>query len=380
MWQPQGLYSQYLLRTPVLLSGKEAARGLYNYPGGRFAVIHGSAFSEESKELFKSIFKKKDIGFFKRSWKGEPSFTGLSGTAAELEDFRPDVIVAVGGGSVIDGSKLCRLLLEFPFFDVLHSRIDGSDLKTRFIAVPTTVGSGAEVSSAAVYWDEEKHKKEMVVIHELQPDVIVYDAEYVKGTPRRILCASALDGMSHIIEGCVSNMDNSMADVLGEKGLALFHKVLAKVIGEPDQELTENDYKRLQYAGYLGGIVQNHCIVGAAHAIAHQLTDRGYSHGEAVGLLLPGVIEANRRDETANSRYGALSGEARFRDVNGLISFLKQVLSASGIADRYSGLKKLLASLASSDVFIENVMADRGGKGNPVPITKEYIEALVRSL
>ena len=115
MWQPQGFYNEYTLRTPVILAGDEAVKGLYNYPASKIAVIHGSSFFDE--KLFLSVFSKREVRFFMRSWKEEPDFEGIKGTVGDLEDYRPDTIIAVGGGSVIDGSKLCRLLYEFPFFE-----------------------------------------------------------------------------------------------------------------------------------------------------------------------------------------------------------------------------------------------------------------------
>ena len=370
MWQPQGSYSQFLLRTPVLLCGKGAAQGLYNYPGERIAVIYGSSFNDEGKALFRQTFSKKDVCFIKRSWDGEPAIEDLSECVGELEEYRPDVFIAVGGGSVIDGVKLCRLFYEFPFFDVGCPRIAGSRLNTKFIAVPTTVGSGAEVSSAAVYWSKKGHRKEMAVSHALQPDVIVYDIDYIVNTPERVLYASALDGISHIMEGYVSNVKNNMAEMLGEKGLQMFYEAFAR-------EGTIN-FERLQYAGYLGGIVQNHCIVGGAHAIAHQMTEFGFPHGEAVGLVLPSVIRVNCEDKECERKYDQLAGYAGFGDKRELISFIESILTKSGIAARRSEIKNVLER--HFDSLVGNVKIDRGGKGNPVPITEEYVKKVIRGL
>ncbi len=373
MWQPQGFYNEYTLRTPVVLSGEESIRGLYNYPASKIAVIHGSSFKE--RDLFISTFSKRDVKFFNRSWKSEPDFDGLKGTLAEIESFEPDVIIAVGGGSVIDGSKLCRVLYEFPYFNPKNSSIGGNMLRTRFIAVPTTVGSGAEVSSAAVYYDAAEHRKDMVVMHELQPDVIVYDSRYVSNTPYRLLSASALDAMAHILEGYVSNINNAFTDVMAEKGLTLLHEELDAVINGCDL-----DYGRLQHAGYIGGIVQNHCIVGAAHAMAHQLTEQGYSHGEAVSLMLSPVIRMNMKDELSCKRYGMISKRAGFDTVEDLISFIDSVIEYAGISDRQDALKEYLIKMQEDKSFCENVINDRGGKGNPVEITEDYIKQLVRSM
>ncbi len=373
MWQPQGFYNEFILRTPAMLSGEESVRGLYNYPASRIAVIHGSSFAD--KDFFSSTFSKRECVFFDRSWKGEPSFEGLQETIAALEDFKPDTIVAVGGGSVIDGSKLCRLFYEFPSFDTGASRVNGSQMKSRFIAVPTTVGSGAEVSSAAVYYDDKNDRKDMVIMHELQPDVVVYDPRYIYGTPIRLLCASALDATAHILEGYVSKIDNAFADALAEKGLSVLHEELDSVVSN-----RHIDYVRLQYAGYLGGMVQNHCIVGAAHAIAHQLTRQGYSHGEAVSLLLLPVIRMNMANENCIDKYETISKRSGFKGIEDMLTFINGVIDYAGISDRRIDLIEYLSKVEEDTVFCKNVVNDRGGKGNPVEITGDYIKQLIRSM
>ncbi len=375
MWQPQGFYNEYVLSTPALLLGEGSIRGLYNYPAAKVAVIHGGAFHD--MELFRSTFSRSDIKFIRRSWAGEPDLENIQGTLRELEDFRPDTVIAAGGGSVIDGSKICRLLLEVPYYRPGETRLSGEQLKTRFIAVPTTVGSGAEVSSAAVFVDHDSHRKDMVVMHELRPSVVVYDKRYVANAPVRLLAASAVDAMAHILEGYASNRNNAYLDVLAEKGLAILHGELEKFM---EGNVVPVDHQRLQFAGCIGGLVQNHCIVGAAHAVAHQLTEYGYSHGEAVALLLPAVIRLNSENGDTRSRYRSVGAQAGFSDEEDIASFIGEVCAFSGIEERKDGLRSLLRQLEESEDFRNNVKNDKGGKGNPVEITDDYIRRLVGSI
>lgn len=374
MWQPQGFYNQYVLRAPVILTGIESVRGLYNYPAARIAVIHGKSFKDH--ELFARTFNKKSVRFMERSWMGEPDFVGLSDTVRQLEEYRPEAIIAVGGGSVVDGSKLCRLLYEFPCFDPKERRITGDLFRTKFIAIPTTVGSGAEVSSAAVFVDHESRCKDMIVMHELQPEVVVYDKRYVEGTPHRLLAASAMDAMAHILEGYVSNRDNSFIEIIAEKGLSILHAELTALMNIE----TSVDCERLQYAGYIGGMVQNHCIVGAAHAVAHQLTDYGYAHSETVGLLLPAVTSLNEENEVVAAKYAKISREASFSNYNELETFIRNVADIVGTDETRTRLKNLLVMLLKDKDFCKKVRDDRGGQGNPVSITDEYLEKLAERI
>ncbi len=370
MRQAQGLYSKFLLDMPLLLNGKEAIRELYNYPAEKIAVIHETFFNDFA--LFKMTFRKKELKFFKRSWLGEPDLPGLRETLSEIEEFKPDCFMAIGGGSVIDGTKLCRLFYEMPYYS-LNQKLDGSLLRSGFIAIPTTVGSGAEVSSAAIYL--ENGHKEMIVNSALRPSIVVYDSRYVETAPKRIICSSALDALGHLIEGYVSNVENELADILAEKGLSLLKEELENYL--KDEEF---DYTRLQYAGYLGGIVQNHCIVGAAHGVAHQLAPYGFMHGEAIALLLPVVIEMNSTDKKTSEAYQKICKVSGFKATDELIRVINDVCDKAGISEKKKTLRKLLLEKENDEVFMNNIRCDRGGKGNPLEMNDEYLRTLFRKV
>lgn len=375
MWNPQGIYSQYVLKTPLFLIGRESIRELYNYPCARIAVIHGTSISDEG--LFKETFQKKDIRFFRRSWAGEPDVDNLSATLHEIEKFKPDTLIAIGGGSTIDGVKLCRIFLEAPYYRPGVARIDNGLFTTKFIAIPTTVGSGAEVSSAAVYIDKESGSKQMAVMHELLPDVVVYDDRYVMNTPTKLLCESVMDALAHIVEGYVSRIENRMAEVMAECGLSILKTELDKLLSDKYEGV---DFDRLQYVGQIGGIVQNHCIVGAAHAVAHQLAPFGFSHGEAVALLLPEVIKLNIEDESTRDKYEKIAKHSGFRNVDEVIDFINSICHLGNIDRRKGELAELLMEKITDRAFVNSIKNDRGGKGNPIEITDEYIDRLIRSI
>ncbi|QTQ11292.1 iron-containing alcohol dehydrogenase [Treponema parvum] len=373
MWQPQSFYGKYLLDQPVIFMGENSIKGLYNFPGSRFAIIHGENVKFD-KEIFQKAFKAFDVKFITKSWKNEPTLEDLKGTLCELEAFLPDVIVSIGGGSVIDGCKICRLFYEFPYFDIEKPNFNFLSFKTKFIAVPTTVGSGAEASSAAVLFNAALNKKEMVVHNLLRPDVVVLEPSFIESSDKTFVFSSALDGIAHIVEGYVSNMDNPLSDMLAEKGLQIFYEELLK------EDFCSIDFLRLQYACYLGGIIQNHCIVGAAHAIAHQLTGFGFPHAKAVGLLLDSAINENSKDVKTKERYETLFRHCGIKSTKTFMIFLQKMTAFSIDEPLQKKIKKVLEENIKNDSFIQNVIDDRGGKGNPVPITKEYIENIVKVL
>jgi len=371
MWKPQKIYSNFLLDQPTVLFGEHSIFGLTSFPGAKILVIHGSSLKQNTREQLQKTFSKKALSFALRSWKSEPDWDELKPTVALLESFAPDVILAVGGGAVLDGAKLCRLLYEYPGFEGGGIRLSQLTFKTKLIAIPTTIGSGAEASSAAVLINHVAHRKEMVVSHDLRPDVVVLDPSLVSETPYRQLVTSGLDAVAHVLEGYVSKIDNVLADILAERALNILFTQLSC------PELSEINFQRLQYAGYLGGVIQNHCLVGAAHGIAHQISDFGYTHGEAVSLLLPAVIRQNQKDERTRIRYQTLFACCGIGDSANMIAFLEQLNRRSGLAARRDSLKQLLAEQLENCEFVANVGRDPGGSGNPVKVDDGYLKELL---
>ena len=369
MWQAQGLYSQYKQRTPLILSGKEAIRELYNYPSARIAIIHGASFAE--KQLYELTFRKKEIRFISRSWKDEPDLDSLQATLRELESFRPDTIIAVGGGSLIDGAKLCRLFYELPYYDVSLNRLN-NELKTGFITVPTLIGSGAEVSSAAVYIQDGS--KQMVVSKELLPEVIVYDPRYPAEMSKQEICGSIVDTIAHICEAYVSLIDNRLISYQAEEGLRIIREEITALFNDQDC-----DPLALQYASYIGGVVQDHCIVGAAHGVAHQLSEY-YPHRQAVGLLLGPVIRLNSQNSEVKEKYIRLCKEAGFKDLNDLLLLIEKINECSGISKKRAELREILLKKEDDEAFMDKIRNDRGGKGNPREMNDEYLKELFRSI
>lgn len=369
MWEPQGIFAKYMQNQPVIFQGEEALLGLNNFPGSRIAVISGSGFGTDQKELLKSAFKKRQLEFVKKSWNGEPEVEQLAGTVRELEKLRPDVIIAAGGGSVIDGVKLCRVLYEFPYIFDKDVRMGQMIFSTKYIAVPTTVGSGAEASSAAVYYDPIHKCKRMLVNQAFRPDAIVMNPSLIRNSPLCLVASSSADMMAHALEGYVSTTNNPLADMIAENCIHTIYEEFNK------NDFISMDFQRLQYAGYWGGVVQNECLVGIAHAVAHQMTAGGISHSAAVSFLLPYTIQMHEAEPDSANRLDILSHHAGFESVSELLQLSERLYSLSE-QDKDVAVSFLRENVDSED-FISNIMQDPGGKGNPVPLTEDYIKGFI---
>ena len=196
MWEPQGIYSKFLLKQPTILFGDNAIMGLKTFASSRVAVIHGSSLSEEYKQSVLKAMSAFEVSFVKKTWEGEPTLETLNPTIKKIEEFSPDLIIAIGGGSVIDGAKMVRTYYEFPFFDVNETSFSMLNWKTTLVAIPTTIGSGAEISSASVMYNDAQKTKEFVVSHQFIPEIIVLEASLIKNAPKKILLSSMVDALS----------------------------------------------------------------------------------------------------------------------------------------------------------------------------------------
>jgi alcohol dehydrogenase class IV len=375
MWEPQGMYSKFILQQPVILFGENAIMGLKSYPASRVAVIHGSSLNEDYKTKILKSLSAFEISFVEKKWQGEPTLNSLIETIADIEKIKPDLIIAIGGGSVIDGAKMVRTYYEFPFFDMNNTKFSMLNWKTNFVAIPTTIGSGAEISSASVMYNYSKKSKEFVISHKFIPEIIILEASLIVNAPKKMLLSSMVDALSHCIEGYISNIDNMLIDSYAEKAIQIISKYHEVVSKGTDKE----NLNKLQLASVFAGMVQNHCIVGATHAIAHQMSAFGLSHSNAISIFLPSVIRKNIKNKEANNRFEQLAIHSGFSKGSKLLDFVEVVISSFDLQKEKSILSDNKEVILSDDSLFERALSDKGGQGNPISMNKEFLQDIIKT-
>ena len=211
----------------------------------------------------------------------DPPIEKISDGVRRLIQYKPEAIVAVGGGSAIDSSKSIR---EFA------KRVDNYG-EVDLIAIPTTSGTGSEVTSFAVVSDRQAERKYPLVSKSLTPEETILDAELVKSVPPAITADTGMDVLTHANEACVSIERNEFATALAEKAIEICGVFLLRAYLDGSDTHAR---QKMHVASCLAGLAFNSTSLGLNHGMAHQLGAMFHiPHGRANAMLLPHIIEFN---------------------------------------------------------------------------------------
>ena len=211
----------------------------------------------------------------------DPPIEKISEGVKKMLEYRPDVIVAVGGGSAIDSSKSIR---EFAL------RVDRYG-EVGLIAIPTTSGTGSEVTSFAVVSDPKEQMKYPLVSRDMTPDEAILDAELVKSVPPAVTADTGMDVFTHALEACVSTNRNDFSTALAEKSIEICGVFLLRAYLDGSDTHAR---QKMHSASCLAGLAFNSASLGLNHGMAHQLGAAFHiPHGRANAMLLPHIIEFN---------------------------------------------------------------------------------------
>ncbi len=234
----------------------------------------------------------------------DPTLACAEKGAELMRSFRPDTIIALGGGSAMDAGKIMWVLYEHPEADFMDMAMRFIDIRKRvytfpkmgekayFVAIPTSAGTGSEVTPFAVITDQESGIKYPLADYELMPNMAIIDTDYHMSAPKGLTAASGIDAVSHALEAYASVMATDYTDGLAKQALQTIFKYLPRAYdnGQTDVEARE----KMANAATMAGMAFANAFLGVCHSMAHKLgAFHHIAHGVANALMLEQVLRFN---------------------------------------------------------------------------------------
>ena len=326
-----------------------------------------------------------------------------------MNKFQPDVIIALGGGSAIDAAKGMWLYYENPETDFDSLRLKFMDIrkrvfkfpklgrKAKFVAIPTTSGTGSEVTSFAVITDKKNNTKYPLADYELTPDVAIIDPEFVMSVPPSVTADTGMDVLTHAIEAYVSVMASDFTDGLAIKAIQLVFEYLPRAYKNGNDKLAR---EKMHNASCIAGMAFTNAFLGINHSLAHKLGGEFHiPHGRANAILLPHVIEYNASKPskfTSFPKYETFIADKKYAEiakalglpastveegVNSLIKAIKDLMKELNIPMTISECnvdkKEFIAKVP---MLADKAFEDQCTTANPrLPLVKELEEIYIKA-
>jgi len=234
----------------------------------------------------------------------DPTLACAKEGAKMMESFKPDTIIAIGGGSAMDAAKIMWVLYEHPEVDFMDMAMRFMDIRKRvytfpkmgekayFIAIPTSAGTGSEVTPFAVITDETTGTKYPLADYELMPNMAIVDANLMMNAPKGLTSASGIDAVTHALEAYASMMATDYTDGLAKEALRIIFEYLPRAYdnGANDPEARE----KMANAATMAGMAFANAFLGVCHSMAHKLgAFHHLPHGVANALMIDEVLRFN---------------------------------------------------------------------------------------
>ena len=297
------------------------------------------AFVVTDKFLFESGFTKKitdvldSMGIAHATFFNvtpDPTLACANEGVKQMRDFAPDVIIAVGGGSPMDAAKIMWVMYEHPEVDFQDMAMRFMDIRKRvytfphmgdkafFVAIPTTAGTGSEVTPFAVITDEKTGTKYPLADYELMPDMAIVDSDLMMNIPKGLTSCSGIDAMSHALEAIASVMATDFTNGIAKEAAKLIFEYLPDAYAKGAHDAIARE--KMANASTMAGMAFANAFLGVCHSMAHKLGSYWHiPHGMANSLMLEEVIRFNSSEKPTKMgtfpQYAYPQCKARYADV-----------------------------------------------------------------
>ncbi|MCX4320242.1 MAG: iron-containing alcohol dehydrogenase [Lachnospiraceae bacterium] len=357
----------------------------------RAMICVGGGSMKKFGFLDKAIAYLKEAGMKVELFEGiepDPSVETVMKGADAMLKFKPDWIIAMGGGSPIDAAIAMWIKYEYPniTFEEMCKvfGIPALRKKARFCAISSTSGTATEVTAFSIITDYAKGIKYPLADFEITPDVAIVDPALVESLPIKQVAYTGMDALTHAIEAYVSTLNSPFTDPLAIKAIEMVFDYL------PQSYLCDMDAREeMHYAQCLAGQAFSNALLGIVHSMAHK-TGAAFStghipHGCANAIYLPYVIKYNAHEPEAMRRYAdiarrvGLGGTSEKAQVNALIAKIEEFNRAMNIPKTIQefGVKED-EFLEKLDSIAENAVGDACTGSNPRAITPEQMAKLFK--
>ena len=383
--------------------GKGSIDELKNLKGKKAIVVVGGGSMKRFGFLDKVVNNLHEAGIETMLFEGvepDPSVETVMKGAKAMQEFQPDWIVSIGGGSPIDAAKAMWAFYEYPDtkFEDLITPFGFPTLrqKAKFLAIPSTSGTATEVTAFSVITDYHKGIKYPLADFNITPDVAIVDPDLAETMPPKLTAHTGMDALTHAIEAYVSTLNSPFTDPLALKAISMVFEYL------PDSYNGNMAAReQMHYAQCLAGMAFSNALLGIVHSMAHKtgaaFADYGAHiiHGAANAMYLPKVIAFNAKDPEAKKRYGVIADEMKLggttddEKVKLLIEHLRGMNDALNIPHciQHYGPDSYPAEqgFVPENVFLErlpeiakNAIADACTGSNPRQPSQEEMEKLLK--
>ncbi|EGT2192444.1 iron-containing alcohol dehydrogenase [Clostridium perfringens] len=364
--------------------GKDSLEVLKSLEGKKAFIVIGGGSMKRFGFLDKVLSYLKEANMETKVFEGvepDPSVETVMKGAKEMEEFNPDWIVSIGGGSPIDAAKAMWIFYEYPDFTfekaIVPFGLPKLRRKAKFVAIPSTSGTATEVTAFSVITDYKAKIKYPLADFEITPDIAIVDPSLAETMPEKLVAHTGMDALTHAIEAYTASLRSNFTDPLALKAIEMVNMHLV------------NSYKgdmeargEMHEAQCLAGMAFSNALLGIVHSMAHKVGAVFHiPHGCANAIFLPYVIKYNRKaceDRYANiARHIGLKGESERELTDALIDlinkFNKELNIPSSMKEYGIDENEFKANLK---FIAHNAVLDPCTGSNPRDIDDETMEKL----
>ncbi len=351
-----------------IFHGIGSLENLKDLKGKKAAIVIGGNSVKKNGVLDKTINFLKEANIATAVFSGveaDPSIDTVKKGAEYFTQEQPDIIIGLGGCSAIDAAKAMWIYYEYPDskLEDLAAPFAVKPLRNKaiFVAIPSTSGTGTEITGLSVITDKEKGTKYPIVSHELTPDVAIIDGELCTSMPAHVTANTGLDALSHGVEAYVSNIADRYNDSLAKESIDLVFKNLKTAYDQPENLEAR---QTMHDASCMAGMAFTNVWLGIVHSMSHQLGGTfGIPHGCANAILMPNVIRFNSKVTDKYDNLAALFNKSTAEEFAQEVETLRASVGVVSSIKEYGIDEKVWEE--KLDTLTDNAMKDPCTLFNP---------------